>query len=66
MARARGRNLHVVKSEGNTSGLFFVTGEGGLAWSSWESLGWTVEEAKAEIEHKCSPRYNDRMLSESR
>ena len=49
-AKARGLSLGILKSPGNSAGLFFVVNEDGRPLNRWISLGWTVAEAKEGIE----------------
>lgn len=49
-ARARGIDCGILKSPGNSAGVFFVARLGDRVLSRWISLGWTVAEAKEAIE----------------
>lgn len=50
---ARGRGLEgfgILKSPGNSAGLFFCVRRDGVTLSRWISLGWTRDEAEQAIE----------------
>jgi len=50
-ARARGlEDFAVVKSEGNSAGLFFCVRREGKLLSRWVSLGWSRADAEQAIE----------------
>ncbi|MEK7765231.1 MAG: hypothetical protein AAB368_03235 [bacterium] len=53
-ARARGRNVGVMISEGNAQGRYFVVNEDHEPRSPWYALGWTVAEAKGTITGMCA------------
>lgn len=48
-ARARGLDLGIVVSEGNSAGRFFVTRNGNDVLTHWTSLGWTRDDAERDI-----------------
>ena len=48
-ARHRGLDIKIVKSPGNSGGVFFVTSKNDKLLSRWISLGWTREEAEERI-----------------
>lgn len=51
-ARARGLTLGIVKSPGNAAGLFFVASVDGRPLARWQSLGWSADEARQNIEER--------------
>lgn len=57
--KALGRNLHIVASNDNSAGRYFVTGEDIEPWSRWYSLGCSCAEAFQAIEEMNSEdRFN--------
>lgn len=62
-AKARGlEGFGVLKSNGNSAGLFFCVRRESVTLSRWISLGWTVAEAKEVIKRMA----NDQPTTPSR
>lgn len=50
VARRNGHRLGIVKSPDNSAGVFFVASVDGRPLTRWAALGWTVAEARENVE----------------